>query len=198
MYNDDLDNDIANIVDLNKFEIEIGKTEIELGVGDEYQINGEIFLNGNKYSDAILVEVIQGKNLVSIDENLKLTCNTEGTVKLRVCMEENNEIYKDLTITVGAETQDNYYYNLQGDSSIKWGRTKVLSAVKIINGVEEPSAATFVITDMDDVLESYEVNGSSVTITANSENKTGSVTIECTFEDGSIITKTVNVTSLWM
>ena len=77
-------------------------------------------------------------------------------------------------------------------------RTKVLSAVKIINGVEEPSAATFVITDMDDVLESYEVNGSSVTITANSENKTGSVTIECTFEDGSIITKTVNVTSLWM
>lgn len=198
LYNDDLDNDIANIVDLNKFEIEIGKTEIELGVGDEYQINGEIFLNGNKYSDAILVEIIQGKNLISIDENLKLTCNKEGTVKLRVCMEENNEIYKDLTITVGAETQDNYYYSLQGDSSIKWGRTKVLSAVKVINGVEEPSAATFVITDMDDVLESYEVNGSSVTMTANSENKTGSVTIECTFEDGSMITKTVNVTSLWM
>ena len=39
---------------------------------------------------------------------------------------------------------------------------------------------------------------SSVTITANNENKTGKFSIVCTFEDNSQVEKIISVTSLWM
>ena len=198
LYTDDLENDIANIVDLNKFELRIKDSNIDLGINEEYKITGEIYLNGNKYSDKILIEIIEGENLISIDENFNLTALSEGSVKLRVCMEENNEIYQEMIINIKETAPEIVTYQLIGDESIKWGRTKVIQSVKNINGIAEPSVASFTVIDNNELLSSYEINNSSVTITANNENKTGKFSIVCTFEDNSQVEKIISVTSLWM
>lgn len=198
LYTDDLENNIANIVDLNKFKLQVKDTEIDLGINEEYQITGSIYLNGNKYSDEFIVEVIEGENLITVDENFKLTALSEGSVKLRICMEENNEVFEEMTINIVETAPEIVTYQLLGDESIKWGRTKVLQSVKNVNGVAEPTVATFVVTDENSLLTFYEINNSSVTITANDDNKIGTVLVSCTFEDGSQVNKIVSVTSLWM
>lgn len=198
LYTDDLENNIADIIDLNKFELRIKDNNIDLGINEEYKITGEVYLNGNKYSDKILIEIIEGEDLISIDENFNLTALSEGSVKLRICMEENNEIYQEMIINIKETAPEIVTYQLIGDESIKWGRTKVIQSVKNINGVAEPSIANFTVIDDNELLSSYEINNSSVTITANNENKTGKFSIVCTFEDNSQVEKIITVTSLWM
>ena len=198
LYTDDLENNIADIIDLNKFELRIKDNNIDLGINEEYKITGEVYLNGNKYSDKILIEIIEGEDLISIDENFNLTALSEGSVKLRICMEENNEIYQEMIINIKETAPEIVTYQLIGDESIKWGRTKVIQSVKNINGVAEPSIANFTVIDNNELLSSYEINNSSVTITANNENKTGKFSIVCTFEDNSQVEKIITVTSLWM
>lgn len=198
IYVDDVADNIANIVDLNKFEMRIKDKEISLDIDKEYKIAGEVYLNGNKYSDKIIVEVIEGADLVTINDNFTLTALSEGRVVLRICMEENNEIYQEMIINIVKNAPQNISYQLIGDESIKWGRTKVIQAVKVVDGVSVAIAASFKVIDKEELLSSYEINSSSVTITADTKNKVGNFTIICTFEDGSIVEKTIRVTSLWM
>ena len=198
IYVDDVADNIANIVDLNKFEMRIKDKEISLDIDKEYKIAGEVYLNGNKYSDKIIVEVIEGADLITINDNFTLTALSEGRVVLRICMEENNEIYQEMIINIVKNAPQNISYQLIGDESIKWGRTKVIQAVKVVDGVSAAIAASFKVIDKEELLSSYEINSSSVTITADTKNKVGNFTIICTFEDGSTVEKTIRVTSLWM
>ena len=198
IYVDDIADNIANIVDLNKFEMRIKDKEISLDIDKEYKIAGEVYLNGNKYSDKIIIEVIEGADLVTINDNFTLTALSEGRVVLRICMEENNEIYQEMIINIVKNAPQNISYQLIGDESIKWGRTKVVQAVKVVDGVSTAIAASFKVVDKEELLSSYEINSSSVTITADTKNKVGNFTIICTFEDGSTVEKTIRVTSLWM
>ena len=198
IYVDDIADNIANIVDLNKFEMRIKYKEISLDIDKEYKIAGEVYLNGNKYSDKIIVEVIEGADLITINDNFTLTALSEGRVVLRICMEENNEIYQEMIINIVKNAPQNISYQLIGDESIKWGRTKVIQAVKVVDGVSAAIAASFKVVDKEELLSSYEINSSSVTITADTKNKVGNFTIICTFEDGSTVEKTIRVTSLWM
>lgn len=198
IYVDDVADNIANIVDLNKFEMRIKDKEISLDIDKEYKIAGEVYLNGNKYSDKIIVEVIEGADLITINDNFTLTALSEGRVVLRICMEENNEIYQEMIINIVKNAPQNISYQLIGDESIKWGRTKVIQAVKVVDGISAAITASFKVIDKEELLSSYEINSSSVTITADTKNKVGNFTIICTFEDGSIVEKTIRVTSLWM
>ena len=198
IYVDDVADNIANIVDLNKFEMRIKDKEISLDIDKEYKIAGEVYLNGNKYSDKIIIEVIEGADLITINDNFTLTALSEGRVVLRICMEENNEIYQEMIINIVKNAPQNISYQLIGDESIKWGRTKVIQAVKVVDGVSAAIAASFKVVDKEELLSSYEINSSSVTITADTKNKVGNFTIICTFEDGSTVEKTIRVTSLWM
>lgn len=198
IYVDDIADNIANIVDLNKFEMRIKDKEISLDIDKEYKIAGEVYLNGNKYSDKIIVEVIEGADLITINDNFTLTALSEGRVVLRICMEENNEIYQEMIINIVKNAPQNISYQLIGDESVKWGRTKVIQAVKVVDGVSTAIAASFKVADKEELLSSYEINSSSVTITADTKNKVGNFTIICTFEDGSTVEKTIRVTSLWM
>ena len=198
IYVDDIADNIANIVDLNKFEMRIKDKEISLDIDKEYKIAGEVYLNGNKYSDKIIIEVIEGADLITINDNFTLTALSEGRVVLRICMEENNEIYQEMIINIVKNAPQNISYQLIGDESIKWGRTKVIQAVKVVDGVSTAIAASFKVVDKEELLSSYEINSSSVTITADTKNKVGNFTIICTFEDGSTVEKTIRVTSLWM
>lgn len=198
LYVDDIENNIPNIIDLNKFNLILENDKIELGINEDYKVNGYIYLNGNKYSDNILIEILEGKEFIKINDNFIITGMAQGQAKLRICMEENNEVFKEMIIDVVEVAKEIIDYQLIGDESIKWGRTKVLQAVKSINGVTEPTTATFQVEDNDELLSSFEINSSSVVLTANSENKVGTCTIRCNFEDNSQKEKVINVTSLWM
>lgn len=197
LYEDDINNDIADIVDLNKFQLKLEETEITLGIDETYQLSGKTYLNGNLYSSDIIVEILEGEENISIDENLKITGIKEGNTKLRISMEENNEISQELNVTIQESAPANVVYDLKGDASIKWGRTKVYQFVRIVNGIFEPVKAEFSIEDKDKLIKNYEINETSITITANEDNRVGEFYINCTFGEETI-RKEIKVTSLWM
>ena len=197
LYEDDINNDIADIVDLNKFQLKLEETEITLGIDETYQLSGKTYLNGNLYSSDIIVEILEGEENISIDENLKITGVKEGNTKLRISMEENNEISQELNVTIQESAPANVVYDLKGDASIKWGRTKVYQFVRVVNGIFEPVKAEFSIEDKDKLIKNYEINETSITITANEDNRVGEFYINCTFGE-EIIRKEIKVTSLWM
>ena len=197
LYEDDVNNDIADIVDLNKFQLKLEETEITLGIDETYQLSGKTYLNGNLYSSDIIVEILEGEENISIDENLKITGIKEGNTKLRISMEENNEISQELNVTVQESAPANVVYDLKGDASIKWGRTKVYQFVRVVNGIFEPVKAEFSIEDKDKLIKSHEINETSITITANEDNRIGEFYINCTFGEETI-RKEIKVTSLWM
>ena len=150
-----------------------------------------------KYSDKILIEIIEGENLVNIDENFNLTALSEGSVKLRVCMEENNEIYQEMTINIKETAPEIVTYQLIGDESIKWGRTKIYQCIKNTNGIEELVPCTFTVEDNDKLLKEYEINNSTITISANENNNIGTIKLIAEFEDKRL-EKEIGITSLWM
>lgn len=197
LYEDDINNDIADIVDLNKFQLKLEETEITLGIDETYQLSGKTYLNGNLYSSDIIVEILEGEENISIDENLKITGIKEGNTKLRISMEENNEISQELNVTVQESAPANVVYDLKGDASIKWGRTKVYQFVRVVNGIFEPVKAEFSIEDKDKLIKNYEINETSITITANEDNRVGEFYINCTFGEETV-RKEIKVTSLWM
>lgn len=197
LYEDDINNDIADIVDLNKFQLKLEETEITLGIDGTYQLSGKTYLNGNLYSSDIIVEILEGEENISIDENLKITGIKEGNTKLRISMEENNEISQELNVTIQESAPANVVYDLKGDASIKWGRTKVYQFVRVVNGIFEPVKAEFSIEDKDKLIKNYEINETSITITANEDNRVGEFYINCTFGEETV-RKEIKVTSLWM
>lgn len=197
LYQDDINENIADIVDLNKFQLVVENKEINLGIDEEYLLSGKIYLNGNLYSNNIIVEILEGAEFISIDDELKISGVSEGSAKVRISMEENNEISQEVIINIIENAPDTINYNLTGDEKIKWGRTKVYQAVKVINGVSEPVKATFSIEDKNKVIKNYEINDTSITITANTDNKVGDFDIKCNI-NGQELIKKVSVTSLWM
>lgn len=197
LYEDDINNDIADIVDLNKFQLKLEETEITLGIDETYQLSGKTYLNGNLYSSDIIVEILEGEENISIDENLRITGIKEGNTKLRISMEENNEISQELNVTIQESAPANVVYDLKGDASIKWGRTKVYQFVRVVNGIFEPVKAEFSIEDKDKLIKNYEINETSITITANEDNRVGEFYINCTFGEETV-RKEIKVTSLWM
>ena len=197
LYQDDINENIADIVDLNKFQLVVENKEINLGIDEEYLLSGKIYLNGNLYSNNIIVEILEGAEFISIDDELKISGVSEGSAKVRISMEENNEISQEIVINIIENAPDTINYNLTGDEKIKWGRTKVYQAVKVINGVSEPVKATFSIEDKNKVVKNYEINDTSITITANTDNKVGDFDIKCNI-NGQELVKKVSVTSLWM
>lgn len=197
LYQDDIEENIADVVDLNKFQLVVENKEINLGIDEEYLLSGKIYLNGNLYSNNIIVEILEGEEFISIDDELKISGVSEGSTKIRISMEENNEISQEVIINVMETAPDTINYSLSGDERIKWGRTKVYQAIKVINGVSEPVKATFSIEDKNKVVKNYEINDTSITITANTDNKVGDFDIKCN-TNGQELVKKVSVTSLWM
>ena len=199
LYVDDIENNIANIIDLNKFDLRIQTNVIDLGINEEYQIDGKIYLNGLLYSEDIILEIIEGKNSIEVTEDMKIKALSEGVVKARIFMEDHPEIYEDLTITIHETRQAQIItYELRGDEKIKWGRTKVYQCIRNINGVESLMPCTISIEDNDNLLDSYSISNSTVTITANNENIIGKIKIVVQLEDGQLLEKIVEVVSLWM
>ena len=199
LYDDYTEEDLADFVDLNKFVIKVPSENITLGINEQYKLDARIELNGNFYSDELLFEVIEGAKNVSIDNNFFITGNEEGTSIIRVSMEESPEIFVDINISVQSTPATETIYLLKGDKSIKWGRTKEYTCVKIVNGVETLIDASFSVIDNNHIIEKVVTGTNAIFLTANSDNKKGEFTIECTpVETNETITKQCEVISLWM
>lgn len=198
LYVDDIDNNIANIVDLNKFTLDIQTRNIKIGIGETYQLEGRIYLNGLFYSDDIMLEIIEGKDYVEIDDNLKIKGLSTGVVKAQVYMEDHPEISEPINIIVEETAQEPIItYELRGDASIKWGRTKIYQCIKNTNGIEELVPCTFTVEDNNELLKEYEINNSTITISANENNNIGTIKLIAEFEDKHL-EKEIGITSLWM
>ena len=198
LYVDDIDNNIANIVDLNKFTLDIQTRNIKIGIGETYQLEGRIYLNGLFYSDDIMLEIIEGKDYIEIDDNLKIKGLSTGVVKAQVYMEDHPEISEPINIIVEETAQEPIVtYELRGDASIKWGRTKIYQCIKNTNGIEELVPCTFTVEDNDELLKEYEINNSTITISANENNNIGTIKLIAEFEDKRL-EKEIGITSLWM
>ena len=198
LYVDDIDNNIANIVDLNKFTLDIQTKNIKIGIGETYQLEGRVYLNGLFYSDDIMLEIIEGKDYIEIDDNLKIKGLSTGVVKAQVYMEDHPEISEPINIIVEETAQEPIVtYELRGDASIKWGRTKIYQCIKNTNGIEELVPCTFTVEDNNELLKEYEINNSTITISANENNNIGTIKLIAEFEDKRL-EKEIGITSLWM
>jgi len=203
-YVDDVENNIANIIDLNKFELDIQSNEISLGIDEEYQVEGRIYLNGVFYSDDIEFEIVEGRRNIEVFENesgnLIIKALSVGDSHARIFMTDHPDIYQDLTITISETAQEPIItYELRGDASIKWGRTKVYQFVEITNGSEKLVPCTFTIEDSENLLIEKEIKSSSIVLTANEDNRTGVIKIIVENENlEEPLVKEVKIVSLWM
>ena len=200
LYVDDIENNIANIVDLNKFELVVQENDITLSVNDTYQLNGKVYLNGVLYSEELIMQILEGREHVEIDEDMKLTAKSAGTAVVRVHLEDHSDVFQDVTIVISESAQEPVVtYELRGDSSIKWGRSKVYQFIKITNGVDELMTCTFKVEDNNGLLLNAkpELTASSIVLMANEENKVGTVKLTAVYE-GMELEKEIEIISLWM
>ena len=194
-YNDNLEKQLANYNKLNSYVINLEKKEINLGINEEYKINAKVYLNGILYSDNINFEILEGSTNISLSGDV-ITGREIGNSKIKISMTDNEEIYKILTVNVLEDSQNNINYFINGDSSIKWGRTKNYEIVKTINGEKQEIDSLISIIDKDNIC-TYKNYNNVISITANTENKIGTIKIKAIVEDNEI-TKDVNIISLWM
>lgn len=193
--NDNLEKELADYNTLNKYIVVLEKSEIGLGINEEYKINGQIYLNGNFYSDNIDLEILEGTKNIKIVDNI-ITGQSAGTSKIKVSMHEDSDIFTYLTIKVKDDVQNDTNYLISGDLSIKWGRTKLYKVVKTVNGEEQEITSTIEVED-ENKLCSYDIYNNTISITANSNNEIGTIKIKAVVDDIEI-TKEVNIVSLWM
>ena len=129
---------------------------------------------------------------------MKIKAIAEGSVEAKICMEDHPEVQQDLIINIKKDAQEPVVsYELRGDASIKWGRTKVYNCIKIVNGLEEIIDCIFSIEDNNNLLKEYNIQKNSLTITANSNNKVGSIKIIAK-NDALYLEKEIKIVSLWM
>lgn len=195
---DNTELDLANYVDLNKVVIEPLDENISLGVGDTYTFNNKIYLNGNEYASASLgIEVISGEDSVTL-AGKELTAIAQGDAQVKLFVQEDEEVNTIVNVTVVENPSTNEQYVFDGDASIKWGRTKTYTVYQVVNGVSTPLEVTFAITDNENVLVGSSVAPMGLSLTANDDNKIGTVELTATLQNGEVLTKTVNIVSLWM
>lgn len=201
LYVDDIENNIANKIDLNKFVIQMQDDNITLGVNEEYYLNAQIYLNGLLYSDEFLLELIQGRDRVEItheNNSIKIKAIKPGKVSAHVYMNDHPDVFRTFEINITETAQEPVVtYELRGDASIKWGRTKVYQCVKITNGIEELISCAFTVKDENNLLDSFDINNSAISLTANEDNNVGSIVLMADFEDKHL-EKEIKITSLWM
>lgn len=204
-YCDDVENNLANFVDLDKFVIDIKDKKITLNKEQEYTIMKKIYLNGNLCeNEKIKIDIIEGANLIEINDfpekenKAIIIAKNYGKAVIRLSMEDNNKIYEDIIIEIKENAEESKHLIIDGDNTIKWGRTKIYSVKSVINGIEETIPATFELLDDNKIISNFESNQRSAILTANSNNQIGTVILRATTEDNKVIEKEIRIISLWM
>jgi hypothetical protein len=195
MYIDDIENNIANIIDLNKIVIKTD-TQVELATNQEFVINAHTELNDNLYDTKLLYTILNGSQYISLTDNV-VKGIIEGQAQIKVYVENNPDIYTIIDLSIRSDAGEKVSYYIKGDGSIKWGRTKTYGFYKSINGVEELIDTKFEIEDNEELLLDAEYGSANAILTANKNNNVGTVVLKTTYND-IVYSKEIKIVSLWM
>lgn len=191
---DDIDQDIADIVDLNKFNFNDLPTDITIEEGKTFVIDPVVYLNGVQYTKDVTVEVVD--SVVISYDNGTITGLQTGTTSLVIKMNENTEVQHIINVTVDASAADIIEDVIVGNDSVKvGGRTAEYQFKRLINGESVPAVLEYFVCEGE--LATISLLGNTAILTTNNQNKLGTVILKAKFTDGIEINKEVRIKSLW-
>lgn len=196
---DNLQEEIANFIDLNSYKILVPQENIQLNLENSYKLSGVILHNGNYCSNEVNIKILEGEDNIQLDNDVLVGLNY-GLSKIRIEYSEDKNVYKDIEVNiVNVDSPLNETFLLLGDENIKWGRIKEYKCKRFINGIEEDYDCEFEVIDENNLLQKVEKTSNTLIVTANEKNLQGSFTIKCKISNQDLILeKKCNVVSLWM
>ena len=151
---DDVENNIANYN--RRYELRLNfDSDVILEIGKPFEVNYEVFKNGEITDKKDIVLTVEDPNDVSITGNV-ITPLTAKDIVVKVSLKDNELIYKEFVIHSGDEwIKDNIY--IIGPDTIVWNG----SAEYYLNNKED---AEFVTTFPSKVKGTYKTTNNSITI----------------------------------
>ena len=151
---DDVENNIANYN--RRYELRLNfDSDVILEVGKPFEVNYEVFKNGEVTDKKDIVLTVEDPNDVSIKGNV-ITPLVAKDIIVKVSLKDNELIYKKFVIHSGEEwIKDNIY--IIGPDTIVWNG----NAEYYLNNKED---AEFVPTFPSKVIGTYKTTNNSITI----------------------------------
>lgn len=189
--NDDFENEIADNIQVT-YSIEILNNDVNLTVGDTFQLNIKAYANSVEVSNPIVTYISSDETIATVDENGLINCIAEGNCVVTV---NYQDVSDSININVQSVVVDNYSINISGNNSISIGSTEIYNVSILNNGVEVEESVTFSLSNELCSIQSQD--GNSCTIKAG--NNTGTIDLIATLDsDNSVVnSKTISITSLW-
>lgn len=181
---DDVENNIANYN--RRYELRLNfDSDVILEVGKLFEVNYEVFKNGEITDKKDIVLTVEDPNDVSITGNV-ITPLVAKDIVVKVSLKDNELIYKEFVIHSGDEwIKDNIY--IIGPDTIVWNG----SAEYYLNNKED---AEFVLTFPSKVKGTYKTTNNSITISIKDKY---SGTIKLVIMTGTnIYTKEIRIVSV--
>ena len=181
---DDVENNIANYN--RRYELRLNfDSDVILEVGKPFEVNYEVFKNGEITDKKDIVLTVEDSNDVSITGNV-ITPLTAKDIVVKVSLKDNELIYKEFVIHSGEEwIKDNIY--IIGPDTIVWNG----SAEYYLNNKED---AKFVPTFPSKVKGTYKTTNNSITISIKDKHS-GTIKLVVTTETKTY-TKEIRIVSV--
>jgi len=204
-YDDDFDNNIANTETYN-YTIEIGDSSFTQNIGYTTTLSATVKLDGIVVSKSIIWSS-SDDSVVSIDNDGNIELLSEGSSTILVSMEDNEEIYDEITITStsGSIPSEGEIVVLPNIEYILQGRTVSFSVYKYIDNIQQSDTFSVIVEELvqlqvlDITTEFYRltiIDGNHFTI--ENIKKNGTITIRCTdMKDKSFKTFTIDLRGFW-
>ena len=182
---DDTENNIANYN--RRYELRLNfDSDVILEVGKPFEVNYEVFKNGEITDKKDIVLTVEDPNDVSITGNV-ITPLTAKDIVVKVSLKDNELIYKEFVIHSGDEwIKDNIY--IIGPDTIVWNG----SAEYYLNNNED---AEFVPTFPSKVKGTYKTTNNSITISIK-DKYSGTIKLVVMTAGTDIYTKEIRIVSV--
>lgn len=193
LFNDDLVNGIANNLQLNNSYIDLGLTNLSLGVNDNFTFSPVLYQEGVIIPDATFEYSASNTN-ISITNATVFAGPTVGTSVLTV---SSGRLISNCSISVITSQINMKFIQVVGDNNIKHGRTRTYSVFSDDGTTRGEIAATFeVLNNSTNLVTISNYDSTSCSLIANTLGEVGEITLKATTAYGSY-TKTISVVSIW-
>ena len=182
---DDVENNIANYN--RRYELRLNfDSDVILEVGKPFEVNYEVFKNGEITDKKDIVLTVEDPNDVSITGNV-ITPLVAKDIVVKVSLKDNELIYKEFVIHSGEEwIKDNIY--IIGPDTIVWNG----SAEYYLNNKKD---AEFVPTFPSKVKGTYKTTNNSITISIK-DKYSGTIKLVVMTTGTDIYTKEIRIVSV--
>ena len=182
---DDVENNIANYN--RRYELRLNfDSDVILEVGKTFEVNYEVFKNGEITDKKDIVLTVEDPNDVSIIGNV-ITPLVAKDIAVKVSLKDNELIYKEFVIHSGEEwIKDNIY--IIGPDTIVWNG----SAEYYLNNKKD---AEFVPTFPSKVKGTYKTTNNSITISIK-DKYSGTIKLVVMTAGTDIYTKEIRIVSV--